>query len=142
MDFTKARSRDCLSVRNADENKQIMCVLIDNEAACLPADFNAEIQSCHCHCNDHLAVATDDVESKDFAGRLEIAAAMGKKIHFLHATLNDHEFSRIRALIAADALDWPSQLPHAKRWIVYPYRCDFQKPKNSESIQLFNASLI
>lgn len=107
----------------------------------LPPGFKVRIRPCS-EGNDHLAVVTDDHASADFAGRLEIAAAMGKQVIFLHARLDSDELQLIIEFIEADKPDWHEEISDVKRWTVYPFRCDCQNNGNGQKAGLFSLSLM
>lgn len=125
MDDEKAQSRNWLYVSsNAEDSSNLASITIDGEMVNLPERFDATVETCRAEGNDHLSLACQDGECADFAGRLEIAAAMGKEILFLHAKVAKDELDAIKDLIDVGGPRWHEVVPEAKSWTVYPYRCD------------------
>jgi len=142
MDDEKAYTRDWLLVKpDSGNDSQVACIIIDGEVVNLPPRFNVSIRPCS-EGNDHLAVVTDDHASAEFAGRLEIAAAMGKQVIFLHAKLDSDELRRITEFIEADKPNWHEGMTDVKRWTVYPFRCDCKNSDNGHKTGLFSLSLM
>lgn len=119
-------------------DNHVACILIEGEIVSLPSSFSVSIRPCCSEGHEHLAVVTDDSECEEFAGRLEIAAAMGKEVTFLHAKIDSDELERIKKLIEADRPNWHEEVPNAKSWTVYPYRCDCAKQNNGKKVGLFS----
>lgn len=143
MDKVALKSRDWLSIRQGSNNDtQIACFLIDGEAVCLPARFDASIRPCNANGDNHLEILASDSESQSFAGRLHLAAAMGKQITFIYAQLDEDELSMIDNLIEAEESDWFEQMANTKRWIVYPFQCDCLDNRDRKAAFLFNLSSV
>lgn len=117
---------------------RLTCILIDDEYVSLPLSFNAEIIDCCSDGKNHLSLAVDDRSAQDFAGRLEIAAAMGKEVKLLHALIGDDELGRVKALIEAQEPVWQEQESKIDCWSVYPHSCKCENKSNKRTTGLFN----
>jgi len=135
----KALSRDWLyESSNAENSKNIASITIDGEMVNLPKKFGATVEACCAEGNNHLSLACQDSECADFAGRLEIAAAMGKEILFLHAKVAKDELEAVKDLIDVGGPRWHEVVPEAKSWTVYPYRCNCEASNGHKKKGMFS----